>query len=800
MRFYKLNKKYRVAAQKRQLNRGALVFALFAGAVYSLPATATEEQVCVPDTLPLRPLDPKYLGKDPSTLPIELEADQVEVIKDGPRILSGKAEINQGRKSISGDKLRYDEATDEVEAKGNVVLRTAGGDAIESSYLRYKVGTGFGYADEAEFQIGDRSKATGDSKTVAVKGRGKAKRIYFEGQDLMRLEGAQYTTCIKGQDDVILQASEIKLDQSTGVGVAKNATIKFKGVPLFYFPRISFPISDDRKSGFLFPVFGTQGDSGLVFAVPYYWNIAPNMDATITPRLMEKRGVMLEGEFRYLGENHAGVVRGAYLPSDNEYEGGDKDRGAFTYLHDQTLGDRWTANVNYQWASDEDYFDDFSNDIGLSSRTHLPQQATVGYRGKLWNFAGSLLKYQTIDKNISASDRPPDRLPRMVFSTSFPRQPGGLKYGVTAEVVSFEHDVNVAGTRVDLTPSISWPLEKIYGSFEPKMEVRYTSYYSLDNVAAGAETSPSRTVGIFSADARLFFERDTTWGGRPFIQTLEPRLFYVYAPKKDQDNLPIFDSGTLSLNNFGNLFKTNRFTGADRVGDANQVTLALTSRMLGAKSGKEWMRASIGQIYYFDDREVALTSTIERTTTGTATGSTATTETATVDTESSSDIFAELVANLNRGWSARAILQWDTGSDRVQESRVDVSYQPGMNVNYRPGPGMNVNYRPGIVGVRRQQGANKYVNFSYTFNRDSTDQANLSLLWPVSRRWSFMGRYRYSFMADQLLVGYAGLEYDACCWAVRVGAQRRVNNDEEYRNIFLVELELTGLTTIRGRY
>jgi LPS-assembly protein len=716
------------------------------------PKLYAAEGVCVPDTVPFMAPRPGEADKDPAKLPIHLEADKVEALKEGPVVLTGKAVVTQGTRSISGDRITYDKSTDEVEAEGNVVLRTLSGDKINTPYLRYKVDTGVGHTKEAHYQMADRSRKTGDSKTQAVKARGDAKQIFFEGQDLIRLKNATYTTCVEGKDDVMVNAGQLTLDQSTGIGSAKNVRVKFMNAPLYYAPSMTFPISDQRKSGFLTPTFGDEGDSGFGVALPYYWNIAPNQDATFTPKLMADRGLMLQGQYRYLQHNYDGRVEATYLPNDRAYPDKDRnDRGAFTFIHNQRFSDRWTGNVNFQWVSDTNYLDDFSNELGLSSSTVLPQQIATRYNGKLWNVGVDVLGYQTVDSTVPKSARPQDRLPRITFATNLPRAKNGIAYGVQGELVDFRSDTNVEGTRLDLTPTVSWRLEKVYGYLEPKLAVRHTSYYSLNNISAGQPTDPSRTVGIFSFDSGLYFERDTTWAGSSFIQTLEPRLYYVYAQRKNQDNLPVFDTGVLELNNFGNFFRDNRFTGADRVGDANRVTLALTSRMLESKTGKEWMRASIGQVYYFSDRTVTLY------------GSPA-------DTANTSDIVGEVKAKVSPAVSLQGFMQWDTQDNEVQEGRFDAVYKPD---------------------------AYRQVGLSYRYLRNASEQADLYGYWPLGRRWFFRGDYWYSIRDSKLLATRASVEYNACCWALRFGAQRRVNNATDYRNAVFVELELSGLTSIR---
>ncbi|HEC12633.1 MAG TPA: LPS-assembly protein LptD [Acidiferrobacteraceae bacterium] len=744
MQFHKIKKLDITIKGLLYSRHGAIVLALCGGSVFQ-PTLAAE--ICAPDLLPMRVLPPDQADLPMSKLPIELEADQIEKTKQGPVIFTGRAVANQGLQSISADKLTYTESKDEVEAEGNVELRTADGDAISTSFIRYKLEAGVGETQRADYHIADRSRNTGDPKTVAMLARGSAEKIELAGFELFKLSNATYTTCVKGQDDVILSAGKVDLDFATGEGHAKNMTVRFKGVPIFYAPSMSFPISDKRKSGFLFPVFGSVADSGFVFGVPYYWNIAPNMDATITPLIMANRGLKMDGEFRYLQEDYSGIVSGSYLPNDSEFGA---DRGAFNLKHKQQISSRWSGDVDYQWVSDEQYFDDFVNRIGFYAQTHLPQQAKLDYKGKLWDFSASVLQYQTVDDSISAANRPHKRLPRLTLKTKIPRKRGGPKFDFYGEMVNFSHDTRVSGTRLDLTPSVSYPMDTVYGFLKPKVAVRHTSYYGLENIAAGSSSNPSRTVGVLSVEGGLFFERDTSYRGDAMVQTLEPRIFYVYANRNDQGDLPVFDTSAVAFNNFSDFFRDNQFVGADRVEDANRVTLALTSRLLDGAKGRELMQVSVGQIFYLDDREVTFNGTPQ--------------------TRSTSDILLDASANLTPTLRTAGFLQWNPSDNQTEQAKFTVNYSPRTD-------------------------AKVYASYRYT-RRSRTDQADLGFNWPLASRWDLRGRYIYSLTNKQSLLASASVGYNACCWSAHVLVQRRVDTTTDYRNAVIFQLRLTGLAKI----
>ncbi|MDH3638294.1 MAG: LPS assembly protein LptD, partial [Gammaproteobacteria bacterium] len=574
-------------------------------------------------------------------------------------------------------------------------------------------------------------------------------KVYFEGHDVTRLENVTYTTCAKDQDDVILTAKELTIDQGTGRGVAKNMTLRLEGVPVFYLPAISFPINDERKSGFLFPSFGAQEDSGFVLATPYYWNIAPNYDATITPRIFTNRGLQVAGDFRYLHEKSRGFLYGEYMPDDSEF---DDDRGRFWARHNQEFTPRWNGKIDYQTVSDDDYFDDFSNDIQVSATTFLPQVAEVAYDGRVWDFQARAFAYETVDENISSFNEPFDRLPQLRLIGNFRDWPLDIRARLDTELVRFDHDERTDGTRINAIPSVWRMFRNEWGYARPRVSVRHISY-DLDNTAEDQDSSPSVTVPIFSFDTGIAFERNATWLGDNFNHTLEPRVFYVYIPEENQDDQPNFDTSDINFNNFGNIFREERFFGGDRVGDTNQVTLGLTSRMIHEETGREWMRGSIGQIFFLEDREVTLFDG--------------------AFTDDSGDYLAEAVVTWTPRWSSYGFLQWNDDDSEVREGKADIRYRAS---------------------------ARQFLDLEYRFSRDALEQLNVFAAWPLSDRWTLNFTERYSLRDEENLETNVGVGYDACCWKVRGFFQTRVENTGNTRNAILFELELTGLTRIRAGF
>ncbi len=711
--------------------------------VFSTPVYG--QHVCDPDVIS-RPRPSVTVGEG-GVIPIEMEGDEVESVGTDTVTMRGNAQLLRGAEAVFGEVLSYSRSTDELDAEGKVTVYSKDGDKLQADRVNMEVETHIGEADNVEYRIAKRNIRHADPEKTYIRARGTADKVYLEGHDVTRLENVTYTTCQEGKDDVVVSAKELTIDQGTGRGTAKNIKVRFKKVPIFYAPVLSFPINDERKTGFLFPSFGYEEKSGFVLQTPYYLNLAPNYDATLYPRLYAKRGVQLGGQFRYLTRNADGFVYGEYMPKDTEFD--DDDRGAFTYEHRQEFGRKWEGDIDLNWVSDNEYFDDFSNDIQISSATALPQVANLRYNGDIWRVDGSVRAYQTIDSTIPTINEPYDRLPRIRALGIWPQSRYWARFEFDSELHNFRHDEKLEGWRLDVTPSVEKRIEKIWGFTQPKVSFRSINY-QLDNVDPGTNDAPSVGVPIFSWDNGLFFERLTTWQGKPFINTLEPRIFYVYIPEENQDDLPVFDTNDINLNNFNNIYREQRFYGRDRVGDTNQVTLGLESRFLDAETGRQWMRGAIGQIFFLADREVQLTGDEPQT-------------------ETESDFLAEVRADFTERWGVYGFLQYDHQEKNVREGKADLLYS----------------------------GPRAFVDLEYRFSRGSTEQARIHALIPFGQRWTMIFDDRYSFRDQENLEISLGFEYNGCCWKTRLFGQRRRRSDSTFRDAVIFEFELTGLATVR---
>ena len=544
----------------------------------------------------------------------------------------------------------------------------------------------------------------------------------------------------------------------------RHGTLRFGNLPVAYLPSGSFPIDGRRKSGFLVPKLGTSDRTGVEFEAPYYFNLAPNYDATLTPRLLSKRGLMLGGQFRYLTERHRGELLGEILPDDRDASQSDPDiRGAASWQHQGNLAPRLATDINLNYVSDDNYLEDFGNNLDIASTRQLERRGDLRYWGEDWNLLGRLQYFQTVDKNIPNEDRPYSRLPQLLYLLDKPDQHFGLTYHLDSEYDYFDHsDANrVVGHRFALRPAVSLPLRRSYGHLTPKLSVHYR-YYDLSNTEPEQGDNPSLTIPTFNLDSGLVFERQADWFGNASTQTLEPRLFYLLTPYENQDDLPVFDTSLVGFN-FNSLFRENRFTGRDRIGDANQLTLALTSRTLSERAGTELLRASIGQIYYFRDRDVQLPD--EPTA-----------------TDNSSILAAETAARLSANWSTRANLFWNPhDGGQTENASVELHYQNPKN---------------------------RIFNVGYRYNRgDETTDAitrisdtDLSFRWPFGENLHFIGRWKYSLFYERTMDSFAGFEYDRCCWILRALARHYIeDNVDDSNTTFMVQLELKGLGAIGSR-
>jgi LPS-assembly protein len=645
--------------------------------------------------------------------------------------LSGDVKIVRGSQHLRAEQVHYSAVDGVAQARGGVDF-SDDGLRIEGPWAEVHFNDDTAEFTQATYQYAPRHA------------RGQAQRVYRESPQVIKLKEATYTTCNAGRSDWLISADKIKLDRNSGDGTARNVVLRIKNFPVLYSPWFPFLIDDRRKSGFLAPSFGSVSTSGFVIAVPYYWNMAPNRDLLFTPHFLSKRGLQLNSTFRYLQSSHRGGLTLEYIDDKRKND----DRYLISFADNGHFIPRLTTYIDYNKVSDSEYLEDFGNSLSQTSISHLPRQAHIRYSGDFWSLLTRVQTFQTIDLSIPPLSRPYAQMPQVLFDSHLPDQRFGLGYGLRAEWVRFDRNAGVNADRFRTILSVDRPYLQPGFYLKPNASLWF-SKYSLGNLdTEDMETAPSLTVPIFSLDSGLIFERGLSNGH--LLQTLEPQLYYLYVPYKNQDEAPTFDTAELDFN-FLRLFRYNRFVGGDRIGDANQLTLALTSRFIDADSGREIFSASLGNIFYFRNRKVTLpTRSTEET--------------------NNSDIVGELYFGINDHWTARGTTLFDPHNGEQQRATASLRYRAGDN---------------------------RIVNIGYNFLRDDLDQTDFAFAWPLGTHWELFGRWNYDLDSRRNLEVLGGIEYETCCWKVRAVAGQFVNNaDGDFTNTFQVQFVLKGLAAL----
>ena len=666
--------------------------------------------------------------------PITIDAERIEGVGDLEVTARGDAEIRQADFSLFGDVLRYNREFGRAQAEGGVRMQQ-GVDRFFGPRMQYNTLDDTGFFESPSFLLQSNQPA-----------RGQADSLEFLGRGQYRMENARYTTCRPGQDDWELVASELELDYQHDEGHAKSPRLRFFDVPILGFPYASFPLENRRRSGILTPYYSQTTTRGFEIGVPYYWNIAPERDMTITPVHMGKRGLQVKNQFRYLDRSYSGELRLEYLPDDKEFG---SSRQGTSLQHSHTFRPNLTGTLDYSRVSDDRYFVDLASQVRQVSTGNLRQDGYVTYTGALgrWPYVAQarVEKFQTLQDPLAPITPPYHREPQLTFSSSLNDLASLFDASLPAEYVNFSHETLIEGARTSLNPTLALPILRPGWFLTPKIGLRHVSY-RLTRTAPGQEEAPHADIPWLSADTGLIFERDARFFGEALTQTFEPRLFYVYVPFRNQDDIPLFDTALADFN-FPQLFTANRFGGGDRFGDANQATLAVTSRFLHP-NGQEAFRATIGQRYYFEDERVGLTPATP------------------LRTSRESDVLASVGGRLFRRWTFDATMQYNRLQQRSERYSAAVRYNPELA---------------------------KVINASYRFNRETLRQIDVSAQWPMAPGWYAVGRYNYSLLDKQLLEGLAGVEYNAGCWVFRaVVARVRAATQVSSTGIFF-QLEFNGV-------
>lgn len=709
-----------------------LVLAASAITVLAIPAHAQTTEIA-PD---------KTTGTEDKDGPVFVSAEQMTGRPDRQLNLDRDIEVVRGSTTIKADKAEYRIIQDEVEATGHVWMKRLQ-DRYTGDTAVMNMDSGKGFVTNPTYLFGKNG------------GRGKAEHIDFLSDDQAKVTKGTYSTCEALDPDWYIQASTMDLDSGRDTGTMHNGIVYFKGVPILGAPLMSFPLSGERKSGVLPPTFGVTTTGGAELTVPYYFNIAPNRDLTVYPRFIARRGLLLGLDGRYLGESYSGETKVEGIQDRVTGTG----RYSISSLHTQTLSSGVGFGWNVNKASDNDYPSDFTQTVTATTQRLLVRDAYVSYGGTYWNATGHVTKYQLLQDVNNPIQKPYDRLPQLNLTASR-LDVNGFDLNFASEFARFSNSYSTSGLSGDMiggdrmyaTQTVSYPIIRPGYFITPKATLDATTY-RLNNTSVGAPTNLTRVVPTYSLDAGMTFERDAHLFGRDMTQTLEPRLFYVRTPYRDQSLYPNFDSGAADFN-FAQIFSENRFVGHDRISDANQITGAVVSRFI-EEDGLERLRMAIGQRFYFADPKVTLDGT------------------AATITDSKSDLLLALGGQITSKLSLDNTVQYSETLRQMVRSNFGMRWQPAPK---------------------------KVLNLTYRLDRTNATgllkQMDVSGQWPVSQRWYAVSRINYSIPDKTVAEGLLGMEYKADCWVFRLVAQRIPTASTKASTSFFIQLELNGFSKI----
>jgi LPS-assembly protein len=660
---------------------------------------------------------------------IYLEADSGEISSKGTSSLNGNVVIQQNTTQFTANNAQINRQTNEVIARGNVVLSDSNF-SMKSPQVNYNLNDKSGTIKNAEYALGTEGA------------HGKSSKITLLDQNNLQLNDATFTSCPINDNSWHLATSDLKLNKKTQIGTAKNVTFNIGKVPVFYFPWLKFPINNQRLSGFLSPSVRLQTNAGI--SIPYYFNLAPNYDATIRLTTLKNRGFQIDNEFRYLTQNHKGELSYTFIPNDKSYN--DEKRDYFKVEHKTIINKTTKLKLNAEGVSDEEYFDDFSTSLETSTRPALQRRLEIVQSESPWTFSAAIEDYQILD----IDEDPYSKLPELKLKYAPKKGPKDFKFELNSELTYFDKKDDITGTRADVKLKLSqkWGQESWY--FKPSISVAHT-LYSLDN--AIDKSRINRILPTISLDTGLFFDRDVTKKNvnESYTQTIEPRLFYTYTPYKNQSNIPIFDTARTNFSESNQLFLENRFTGKDRVADTNQLTFAVSSRIQDRNNGNEVFKVTLGQVFNFNDRKVTLPG-------------------GTILTGKRSDLLLELAGRVNDRFRLASTI--NLRSDDKSISNYD------LRLNY-------------------QDKKKRIANLSFRKLNTELEQISFSGALPINDKWSMVASIDQDTKNNRNLESLLGVEYQDCCWKTRLVVKRYLTLDNvTYENPVFIEFELKGLGNI----
>ena len=705
----------------------------FAGAIVS-PAAA--QQLCFPRAADIPTVDipvPEPALTADGEERLTITAGQISLVDENRMEFDGGLAFRYGERSISAERASFDLQTETAEVNGTVAYRDPrvaifGQDALVDTRGRIVTFQGGGFE-------------------LPLRGaQGSAESIQIRGDNTIGLSGVNFTTCVTDPPDWALLARELEMDVDGGFGTARGFRLMFKGLPVLASPWVTFPLDDRRKSGVLTPSFSNRDRTGVDISVPVYLNLAPNHDLTLTTRFTRRRGTQANAEFRYLLPRTTGQIQFEYLPKDAELG---ISRSFFGYSNETRLTEAWQFVANVQDVSDSFYFEDLRNSLSEASQTHLNRALELSYRAPRWSFLARTQDIQTIDPFIGPGLEPYRRLPQFLMAGNWRRN--ALRLNSRNELVRFDRRIGVTGWRLDLDEELSLEFRRPGMFLTPALALRQTNYWldedSVERFAlASRETEFSRTLPVASLDAGLTFER--TAPARGWLQTIEPRALYVRVPFEEQGHLPVFDTVEPTFN-FVQLFRRYRYLGADRIADADQLSVGVTTRLIDLATGRERLVGTLGQTRYLSAQRVTMHE--KSFPLGTA-----------------SDYIAEVVMSLQPSWRLGLDYQWD--SEAAETSRTEARFE------YRPAE-------------------DRMLGFSYRYQENVLEQGDFSIAWPVGGEWKFIARTSYSFLDEKPLERFFGWEFVSCCWRMQIYSRdyisRRTGESDRSLN---VQFLLRGFT------
>lgn len=669
------------------------------------------------------------------TAPMQVDADYSEIFDKVVTSFSGNVKIERADQNMLADQASYNTLSETMNAQGNVYYNE---DEIAM------------FSDSALLNLNTDEAHLRDALFISPRSavRGSAKAIYQENKDFSHYKDVAYTSCPPGNQDWVIHAERFKMNKASGKAAAKNAWLEFKSVPVLYTPYISFPLDSRRTTGFLMPRLHPFGQNGIDISLPFYWNIAPNYDVTLRPRYLAQRGVMLGADMRYMNKMTNNELSLDVLPYDSKRN--DQTRYQASFRNQTLLSPHMNTNVDLNYVSDKKYISELGNALSFTNIRQIRSGADLNYNREGVEFLTRLENFQTIDQTILAQQKPYRKLPQVALNLSHNFEKMPVNIGSENEFVNFQHNHNVDGQRVKIKPWISAPIKTESGFIIPKASLLHTDYF-LNQQIAGKESNISRNLPIFSVDSGLFAEGNLNLWGTNYTHTIEPRLFYLYVPKSIQNDQPVFDSSVYDTN-FDSLFRENRFSGVDRTQNANQVTVALTSRLVDPDTGKDRVKLSVGDIVYFQDRQAQAYQTSQ---------SEGITAISSVETNRFSNVVTELSGQITDDFSFSSGLQWDpyaTGDkDPITRKQIDL--------HYRNKWGHIVN-----VGYHQRRGL-----LAADTGSDTIRHSDVSFRLPIWDNWFAIGRWQYSFLYNKTAESFLGLEKENCCWRFRIIGRHYIN-------------------------